>query len=118
MEGLWTKYVKRKLAATIQMKGQQIQLIKPFDSVLNSSTFVSRNMPYTIECNSILGGSVAFGTGENAIHVHIYGLLASIDSNGLKPPELIVHESSVAAKRLYVKLCPILSEYMMSISQQ
>jgi len=118
VEVAWVGYVENQLAVAIQRREGQIQLFNPIDDIFDTKTYISLNMPYTIDCNSVLGGSVTFGSGKNSILVPIFGILTKLGTDRTTPPELGVNERSIAAKRLYQNLCPIISEYMQDITQQ
>lgn len=94
----WLAYVDRRVAAAIENKAGAVSLRAP-DS---EATFVSRNTPFKVTCDPILGGRVDFGYGDNAVSLWIYG---GYDSTAEKEPSLGVSKYSVAAASLSLALC-------------
>jgi hypothetical protein len=95
----WIAYVERRVAAAIQSKAGAISVT----SLLDETTFVSRNTSFKVSCSPSTGGSVEFGYGENSVTVPIYGWL--VDRDAESPPPLGVNRSSVAATNLSRILC-------------
>ena len=104
---VWLQYVDRRFSALLHREGAVIHITSIFGDVLGGHRFVSANTPYIISCDPLLGGSIRFGYGENAIEVYLYGLLAWGTHHH---PPLGVHRQSIAAKRLYEDLCARITE--------
>jgi hypothetical protein len=100
VEEAWIRHVDERMRARFEPRASAIRI--RYDERLESkSVLVSLNMPYTVECSPELGGSIAFGSGEQATVVSVYGLL---DLDG-QEPDLGVSTGSIAARRLHERLC-------------
>lgn len=110
VEEAWFAYVDRRLAKAIQRRSGSVLVAGMIDGAMNQTTFVSSNTPYKVTCSPLLGASVEFGHGEGVTSVPIYGILVWNHSAEGKPPELGVHESSVAAIALSKRLCDRISQ--------
>lgn len=96
----WLEYVDRSMADAIQSKAGALLVT----GLSDESKYLSRNTPYQVSCDPIMGGSIEFGYGENSTTVPIYGLL--LDHKKIeKAPLLGVAESSIAAANLTKVLC-------------
>jgi hypothetical protein len=107
----WIAYVERRVAAAIQPKPGAISVT----SLLDETTFVSRNTPFKVSCSPGTGGLVEFGYGENSVTVPIYGLL--VDREAERAPPLGVIQRSVAAAELSRTLCGRISAALSGIVQ-
>jgi hypothetical protein len=72
------------------------------------TTSISRNTPFKVSCDPVLGGRVDFGYGENSVSVPIYGYLQENDAESAPP--LQVSKWSEAAAGLSQTLCERISE--------
>lgn len=106
----WQRYVAHRLSTSIRPHGSQIHISERslVSGIFDDQTVVSKNMPYSVYCNDILGGVVSFGNGDTAVDVFIFGPLATDD----EAPDLVVHEDSIAAKSLRKSLCIAIQRYM------
>ena len=98
VEDAWIRYVDERLSMRLEARQNAIRVRYPGES---KTVLVSLNMPYSVECSPDLGGSVTFGSGENATAVLIYGFL-DFES---KEPEMGVRRTSIAAQQLHERLC-------------
>ncbi|MSO70811.1 MAG: hypothetical protein EXQ88_02150 [Alphaproteobacteria bacterium] len=96
-EEAWIAYVDRRVAAAIQRRGDNLQVVTWMDYVFKTSTFVFRNMPYSISCMQpeLGGGSVKFGQEND---VRIFGIMNPSRTEDPEPP-LGVHAQSIAGQR-------------------
>ena len=100
----WTEFVDERVEKGITNVGQSTWKI--YDElytlgIYNEPTYISKNTPYKISCNSVMGMriSIQFGLGNDSTDFHVNGLLATLG------PQLSVHPRSVAAKKLLDILC-------------
>lgn len=104
----WIAYVDRRVAAAVQPRAGAVALIDMFSEVLQRETLVSRNTPYQVRCDLIMGVSVEFGYGNNSVNVPIYGVRL-FNLKAEKAPPLGVIKSSIAAVNLSRTLCERIS---------
>lgn len=110
----WESYVDKRLAATIIPDGSQLRVAQFLDDIIGGTTIVSRNSPYTVMCDDFSGAAVSFGSGDDAVTVHVFGALVLEDDE--PEPELGVDAFSVAALELYASLCPRVATYMKTVT--
>jgi hypothetical protein len=118
-EDSWLAYIDRRIAASIYSDGQLVHVAGMEDFLTKATTLVSRNTPYQITCDPILGTTVHFGA-ESAYgistDVPILGPML-IDPSVEKPPPLRVDKASIASKRLDEILCARVASRLSAIMQ-
>lgn len=112
VEAAWRAYVLKRLASTLVVQGNQIRIAQATDKLTGQSTVVSTSTPFEVNCDGVLGGTITFGSGDDAVFVPIFGPAVIYLDGSDKPPPLGVDPSSTAATSLNQQLCPLISDYM------
>lgn len=114
-EAAWMSYVDRQLASAIERDGDAVRIAALADNILGKTTIVSRNAPYSIDCDPSTGAAVwFFGPGDNSIMVPIFGA-TRIETREATPPPLGVDAGSIAARHLTNVLCERISSRLQEI---
>jgi hypothetical protein len=116
-EEAWNSYVDRRFTAAIVRDGAVIYVGAPLKGLMLSgttmTTIVSINTPYMMNCN-FGNGEITFGYGDNAVVVPIFGWFADMYGKE-SPPPLGIDTSSIAAERLWAKLCTRISDKLQAL---
>jgi hypothetical protein len=126
-ENAWAAYVDRILARTVSIRKDGIRVRALGAPALGQTMFISRNMPWQVSCDPVMGASVEFGLGDDSIMVWVYGTMRDADDKiaatsslaAVLPsrPPLGVDTRSIAAKRLSEVLCERIAAYLQKIMQ-
>jgi len=109
VESAWLAYVDRRVAATIRRRRNTLEVTEFASAAIDRTTIISDNMPYRVDCDSIIGAEVRFGHGSEYATVPIYGRMV-MDRSAEEPPPLGVSPASIAAKTLARTLCTRISQ--------
>ena len=107
VEQEWMQFVNRRLDDRIRVVEENLLVQKLRTE--GSNNYISRNMPYSVDCRALLGSiKVTFGSGDYKTSVEV----ARLKDNESGSPALPVHPASIAGKQLRQVLCAQVAEYM------
>ena len=106
VEHEWMQFVDQRLVDRIRVVGENLLVKK---RVSNDRTdYISRNMPYSVDCGGLGSIRVTFGSRDSGISVEV----ARLEDNKRGSPALPVDPASIAGKKLRQALCAQVAKYI------